>query len=176
MRNLEFKAELREPALARIALKQAGAELITSARQVDTYFRVPSGRLKRRLTEGCPPEFIYYTRPDDGAAKVSVYTKLSDEQARARFGEADLPVRCVVSKHRELWKLGQIRIHLDEVDQLGWFIECERELADDEINMDRAHGEVRRLREAVAPTLGEMISRGYADLIEAETPDAVEPA
>lgn len=167
MRNLEFKSELREPAMARAVLRKAGAICTGSARQVDTYFNVPSGRLKRRLTQGCAPEYIYYTRPDDGAPKVSVYTRLTEPQARARFGETPMPTRCVVAKTRELWRLGSTRIHLDEVDELGWFIELERELAEDELNMDRAHGDLRRLRDQLRPVLGETISAGYADLLDA---------
>ncbi len=171
MRNLEFKAELREPGLARTVLERAGAKRIGKARQVDTYFRVPSGRLKRRLTEGSPPEYIFYTRPDDGAPKVSVYSRMTDAQAKARFGEQEMHTRCVVAKSRELWKLGPTRIHLDEVEGLGWFLEFERELSEDEVNMDRAHGDLKRLRQQLAPTLGETISRGYADLLEAEAPE-----
>lgn len=166
MRNLDFKAELREPEIARMVLRKAGAVHRGSARQIDTYYRVPSGRLKRRLTDGCSPEVIYYTRPDDGAATMSVYSRMTDADAAARFGQDPLPVRCVVAKTRELWRLGKTRVHLDEVDGLGWFLELERELDEDEINLDKAHGDVRRVREQLAPALGEAISRGYADLLE----------
>lgn len=166
MRNLEYKAELREPDIARAVLRQIGAVCHGSARQIDTYYRVPSGRLKRRQTDGCVPEVIYYTRPDDTAPTMSVYTRMTDTDARARFGEAPLPVRCVVAKTRELWRLGRTRIHLDEVDTLGWFVEFEREMDETEMNLDRAQGELRRLREHLAPALGEPLSRGYADLIE----------
>lgn len=167
MRNLEFKAELREPEIARAILKKLGAVYHGSARQVDTYYRVPSGRLKRRQTDGCAPEVIYYTRPDDTSPTMSVYSRMTDTDAKARFGEAPLPVRSVVSKTRELWRLGNTRIHIDEVDDLGWFLEFEREMSEDEINLDRAQGELRRLRAEIAPALGEPISKGYADLLEA---------
>jgi hypothetical protein len=46
--NFEFKARLRNAAHVRATLKSQHARFLGTDRQVDTYFRIPSGRLKIR--------------------------------------------------------------------------------------------------------------------------------
>ena len=50
MRNLEFKARLADSAAALKRARELGCDLYGDLRQTDTYFRVPSGRLKLRET------------------------------------------------------------------------------------------------------------------------------
>ena len=90
MRNVEFKAEIRDLEAARLTCEVVGAVRAGTLVQVDTYFRTPDGRLKRRETEGQPPEWIFYQRPDQLGPRVSRYTLLTDGQARVRFGSGTL--------------------------------------------------------------------------------------
>ena len=46
--NFEFKARLNNEQQVRAALKRLDARFIGTDHQIDTYFRVPSGRLKVR--------------------------------------------------------------------------------------------------------------------------------
>jgi len=46
--NFEFKARLKDEPRVREALKKLGARFVGTDYQIDTYFRVPSGRLKVR--------------------------------------------------------------------------------------------------------------------------------
>jgi len=46
--NFEFKARLRDEPRVREALKRLGTRFVGTDYQIDTYFRVPSGRLKVR--------------------------------------------------------------------------------------------------------------------------------
>jgi adenylate cyclase class IV len=165
MHNVEFKAELRDPELARAALRALRAAYILSFGQVDTYYRVASGRLKRRETEGEPAEYIFYERADRTAPKLSKFTIYSESQARERFGEAALPVWLVVRKRRELWMLGSVRVHLDEVEGLGAFIEFEALVSTDQ-TIAKGHERIGELRRAMGPALGESIACGYSDLID----------
>ncbi len=96
-------------------LRELGATFIGVLRQTDTYYRTTSGRLKRRETEGEETEWILYERPDRLKARISNFTIYSQEQARERFGNLDMPVRSVVRKVRELWMIRNTRIHLDDV-------------------------------------------------------------
>ncbi|VAX40118.1 hypothetical protein MNBD_PLANCTO03-1518, partial [hydrothermal vent metagenome] len=52
MHNVEYKAELRDMAMAKATCRAVGASHIITLEQTDTYFRVPSGRLKRRECPG----------------------------------------------------------------------------------------------------------------------------
>ena len=56
MHNVEFKCELRDLPLARSILKAKGASFIGELRQTDTYYKISSGRLKKRECEGEPVE------------------------------------------------------------------------------------------------------------------------
>jgi adenylate cyclase class IV len=163
MRNLEFKAELRHPAAARQQCRALGAERLGRVAQIDTYFKLTDGRLKRREAPGEPVEWIYYHRPDVASPRVSDYSILSDDQARRRWGTHSLRPWLVVAKTRELWMIENVRIHLDEVEQLGSFIEFEA-MVDDHHDLSACQALLARLREAFSATMGEPISASYSDL------------
>lgn len=171
MQNVEFKAELRDPALARTILRAAaiGATWIIQLAQTDTYYRVSSGRLKKRECPGEPTEYIFYDRADRTHPKLSHFKIYSETQALERFGTSPLPVWVVVRKTRDLYMLGNVRIHLDDVENLGKFIEFEA-LVSPQHNVARCHELIAELREALAPALGEAIATGYSDLLAQDVP------
>ncbi|MHC4217146.1 MAG: CYTH domain-containing protein, partial [Planctomycetota bacterium] len=121
--NIEFKAELRDRSAARQQCHQLGAERIGQVEQTDTYYRMPDGRLKKREAPGEPTEWIYYHRRDIVRPRMSSYAILSDSQAKRRWGSHSLRAWLKVAKKRELWMLENVRIHLDQVQSLGTFIE-----------------------------------------------------
>jgi len=167
MQNVEFKAELRDPAIAAAICRDLGAELQGTIEQTDTYYRVASGRLKRRECAGGPTEYIYYDRPDRTSPKLSSFTIYSEREARRRFGARPMPEWVVVRKRRELYLLGAVRIHLDEVEGLGSFLELEALVSPDQ-DVARCHKRVAELREAFRVVLGESIACGYADLLASD--------
>lgn len=176
MRNVEFKAELREPLIAREVCRSLGATLIGSMRQVDTYYRITSGRLKRREiwvlgndpgTPGVPEvEIIFYERPNTLSTKLSQFKIYSEQQALERFGREPLPIWLAVKKTRTLYMLESTRIHLDEVEGLGWFLEFEYLISRDR-PVDQAHEYLQQLRKSFAMVLGEPVDCSYSDLIAA---------
>ena len=165
MQNVEYKSELRDPDLCRALLARAGARRIDRFEQVDTYFRVAEGRLKRRETPGLPVQYIRYDRANRLAPKISRYELFTEEEALARFGAAALPVWLVVRKARELWLLANMRVHLDEVEGLGNFFEIEA-LVSPDYNLARCHEGIDQLRGALGVALGEPIDGSYSDMIE----------
>lgn len=164
MHNVEYKAELRDLAMARAACHAVGATHIITLEQTDTYFRVPSGRLKRRECRGEPTEWIFYDRRDEARPRLSCFTIYSDAMARERFGVAPLPELVVVRKTRDLYLFENVRIHLDEVEGLGQFLEFEA-LVSPGFPVAKCHGVVDRLRATFGPALGEPLSCSYADLV-----------
>src|SRR5205823_183231 len=109
--------------LARSLCAAVGARFVQAMEQRDTYYRMAAGRLKQRETVGEETEWILYERPDAVAARVSEFTIYTHEEALERFGGLAMPVWVVVKKKRELWLWENVRIHLDEVEGLGRFIE-----------------------------------------------------
>ena len=167
MQNVEFKAELRDPQVAKAICKSLRATWIANVEQVDTYYRVPTGRLKKREQTGEPTEVIFYDRPNRSRPKLSKFEIYSEEQARARFGDQPLPVWLIVRKKREIWVLGQVRIHLDQVEGLGSFVEFEA-IVSPHNNVARCHEEVAQLRKTFGPVLGEPLDCSYSDLLARE--------
>jgi adenylate cyclase class IV len=164
MQNLEIKLECRDPELARTICRAYGATRIGVLEQTDTYSRVANGRLKKRESPGEPAEYIFYERPDAVHARLSSFTIYSEAEALQRFGAGPLPVWVVVKKRRELWIVGNVRIHLDDVEGLGRFIEFEA-LVTSSQNVEKCTEAIAQLREALAPVLGEPVARSYGDML-----------
>lgn len=167
MKNLEYKAELRDPDLARLIVQQTRALFVGEFKQVDTYFHISEGRLKRRECESEPVEWIVYKRPNHIEPRVSDFSILSEEEAETRFGKVLPAVRTVVRKTRQLWLHRAVRIHFDDVEGLGRFIELEAMVTPTH-NLDACQKSLGELLEALAPALGEPISDSYSDLVERE--------
>ena len=142
MRNIELKARLTNLAVARNIAHKLATKRLGMQTQVDTYFHANAGRLKLRQIEGGAAELVWYARPDDPNPKASDYQLVPIEQSEAlkRALAAALGIVNVVRKRREIFLWHNVRIHLDEVDGLGHFLEFEAVLADD---MTDAAGEAQ---------------------------------
>lgn len=167
MHNIEYKAELRDLTLARSIARAHGATFIDAVEQTDTYFRIPTGRLKKREVPGEETEYIFYDRENRAAAKLSSFTIYSEAQALERFGVSPLPVWVVVRKAREIYIVGNVRIHLDTVDGLGQFLEFEAVVSPAH-DSAQCHRSVATLKQVFAPVLGEAVACSYSDLLAAE--------
>ncbi|HUN66892.1 MAG TPA: class IV adenylate cyclase [Bacteroidota bacterium] len=126
MRTVEIKARTGAAARLRAILGNLNAEFRGTDRQIDTYYDVPRGRLK--LRDGTIEKFlIYYDRDDQPEPKQSdVLLAAVPEPADLRKILARLyPVFAVVDKSREIYFIGNVKFHLDEVAGLGSFVEIE---------------------------------------------------
>jgi len=172
VKNIEYKAELRDPELARAIAKEIGAYPVVRVQQTDTYYNVTTGRVKKREAVAIdravsvpePVEYIVYERADRVDTRVSEFSVLTESELRARFGQADLPHWIVVSKTRELWMWRSVRIHIDKVDHLGWFFELEALITRPDLEPE-ATQLAEHLRATFMPALGEPVSTSYSDLL-----------
>ena len=126
-RNVELKALDPDPARSLERALALGAEDRGVIVQRDTYFRVRHGRLKLREEEPGEAHLIAYSRPDAAEVRVSSYrvVPVADPAGmRAALGETN-GVDVVVEKRRRLLLWETVRIHLDEVEGLGSFLELE---------------------------------------------------
>lgn len=167
MQNIEFKAELRNIEAARTQCAALPAVHIGTLTQTDLYFKLSDGRLKRRSAPGEPVEWIFYHRPDRASPRMSNYSILSDEQAKRRWGTESLKPWLTVVKLRDLWMFGEVRIHMDEVEGLGCFLEFEAKVSR-RFNVKACHDAIAELRNVFAPVLGEPVSASYSDLMAME--------
>lgn len=164
MRNLEFKARLSDPNAMLARARSIGAELWGDLRQTDTYFDVPRGRLKLREAAGFQAELIYYERDEGAEHRESDYFV-------ARFPEASpaldvlaraLGIRAVVRKRRTLVLLDTTRIHFDNVEGLGQFLEIEVPVKDDE---GAASERLDSLIEGLGLSWRDCVRQSYVDLL-----------
>jgi adenylate cyclase, class 2 len=164
--NLERKArcgdlcELREQAV------KHGARFLAEETQADTYFHVPHGRLKLREINGLSATLIAYDRPDQKGSRLSSYHLVPVVHTPGLMAAlaAALGVRGVVQKRRTIYLWHNVRIHLDEVEGLGTFVEFEAVLGPDD---DEATAEERleELGGALAIDASAYLATSYADLL-----------
>ncbi len=187
-RNLELKVECGPDALTDIRARLATADsslfagsLISGPerlRQVDTYYQVARGRLKLRQIDrlgadvaieplGRSAELIGYERPEEAGSRWSTYRVAAiDPEAAGDLHEAlslthEVLIR--VAKRRDVVRLGATRFHLDEVDDLGAFVELETVIGEqDDSEATREHESVISMLELDRFT---PIAGSYSDLL-----------
>jgi homotetrameric cytidine deaminase len=165
--NLELKAHDRDPDTTAARCLALGATDGGVLRQTDTYFVARRGRLKLRVEEGAlGGELIAYRRDDATEAVKSGYmlAAVAAPEELAEALDAALGTVAVVSKRRHLFLWEGVRIHLDEVDGLGGFVEFEAVLPDAG-DLATAHAKVDRLRTELGIADDALVSVGYADLL-----------
>src|SRR5262245_22374100 len=166
MINVEVKARVRDRAalLARIAA--LGARHEWTRRMRDTFFRVERGWLKLREAEGAPAELIAYERSTDaGGPRGSSWEAVPVPDARAleRTLARVLQRDKVVAKERALHLHGATRIHVDQVDGLGDFVELETVVTTQ--SLEAAQRECAALVDALAIDPKEIVGVPYRDLL-----------
>ena len=164
MRNIEFKAHLQDANAMLAKARSIGAELWGDIRQTDTYFNVPKGRLKLRDMPGLQAELLFYERDEDSGRRPSDYfvTRVPDAGSALEVLGRALGVRAVVHKRRTLVLLDTTRIHFDNVEGLGQFLEIEVPVKDDEA---AAEGRLNSLIAGLGLTWSDCIRRSYVDLV-----------
>jgi cytidine deaminase len=160
-RNLEIKARDADPRGSLELALELGAEDRGEIAQVDTYFGHANGRLKLREQSPGDAELIQYRRADEAGPRVSDYrlVAIGDADALREALEAALGTLVVVKKNRRLLVWEGVRIHLDEVEGLGSFVELEDTGGGDRLDAVRAKLDIQ-----------EPVAASYSDLL-LETPE-----
>jgi predicted adenylyl cyclase CyaB len=165
--NIEIKARVDDFEALKARAKSLSDKPVNILAQEDTFFNTPKGRLKLRIQAPEQGYLIYYVRPDQGGPKRSDYhlAETRDPENLKTTLSLALGVRGVVRKTRYLYMVGQTRIHLDDVEGLGHFMELEVVLKEDQSEAEGqaiAEDLMRRLdvREEA------LLEEAYMDLIE----------
>jgi predicted adenylyl cyclase CyaB len=165
--NLEIKAPVADPAVFRERARSLATETVGTDEQVDTYFRVPRGRLKLRESSLSGAQLIPYVRPDDDGPRRADYQVLpvADPVGLKALLEAMLGVHAVVRKRREIWLAGNVRIHLDAVDGLGDFMELEAVFDGTPAAEADEQRKVAWLMKELGVDAGELVATSYEALL-----------
>jgi homotetrameric cytidine deaminase len=167
MRNVELKARDPDPARTLERALALGAEDRGELVQRDTYFAGARGRLKLRDQDPGEAELIAYHRPDHSEARTSEYRRVplgADAGALREALDRAHGTLVVVDKRRRLLVWEGVRIHLDEVEGLGCFLELEAVAAEDsDLSLERQ--KVERLRGELEIEDTNLVAASYSDLL-----------
>jgi adenylate cyclase class 2 len=164
--NVEIKARCDDPDGVRRALLERNADFRGTDHQVDTYFNCPAGRLK--LREGnIENSLIHYDRPDAAGPKeavVTLYHPRPDPALKDVLTKA-LGVRVVVSKRREIYFIGNVKFHIDDVEGLGCFVEIEAIDETGRIGAKNLRAQCRQYMKLFGIRPDVLISSSYGDML-----------
>jgi predicted adenylyl cyclase CyaB len=165
--NIEIKARTRDFEEIRRRAESLSDTSVEVIPQEDIFFNTEKGRLKLRVLALNLGQLIYYTRPDQQGPKRSEYHiyETPDPENLRRVLELAYGIRGVVKKTRYLYLVGQTRVHLDDVEGLGQFMELE-------VVMGERQGDAEG--QAIAEALMSRLGVGKGDLLEGAYMDLLE--
>jgi len=169
-RNIELKAIDPDPAGSLEVCRALGAQDEGVLWQRDSYFNVSTGGLKLREQLPGRAHLIQFERAEEPQQRESRYRiiETDDPQTLLVALTAALGVTVAVSKHRRLFLWQNVRIHLDDVERLGTFIELEA-VAPASSDLRHEYALVKQLREAFSITDDRLSAQGYAQQLIAQS-------
>lgn len=161
-RNLELKIRIESPEKILEKITAYGGEFVQTLHQKDVYYEYSGGLLKLRLENGVA-SLIKYNRDESGEKRWSDYQilYLDGEQPEGYLADILKPEAEVV-KERNLYMYKNTRIHLDEVEGLGNFLELESVVKG---NQTEAEKEFYELGDMLELDLKRQIKSSYRYLV-----------
>ncbi len=164
--NVEIKARCDYSERIEKILLDRNARFVGVDHQVDTYFKVLNGRMK--LREGnIENALIFYQRDNTHGPKSSnviLYKSQPDSSLKSLLSKS-CGILCIVDKTRKIFFIENVKFHIDEVKELGSFVEIE---AIDEFN----NFGIEKLQQQTEDYLtlfniqeSELVAVSYSDLI-----------
>jgi len=165
--NVEIKARITDLETLKQraeSISDSPAELIV---QEDIFFNGPRGRIKLRIFSDDRGELIYYERSDQAGPKLSQYFISNTVEPRKLMIvlESALGIRGVVRKKRWLYWVGNTRIHVDEVEGLGSFLELEVVLSTGQ-RIEEGEVVTTALMDRLGIDIADLVQGAYIDLLE----------
>ena len=165
--NIEIKAYCHNLEQIEAILIKNKARYVGDDHQVDTYFNSKNGRLK--LREGnIEKSLIYYDRTETlglKKSKVHLYKPKGDVKALKNILEKNLGIFVIVDKERKIFFIDNVKFHLDNVKNLGTFIEIEAIDETLQIGEDQLNAQCNKYIELLHIKKSEFIDRSYSDMI-----------
>jgi predicted adenylyl cyclase CyaB len=171
--NIEIKARARNFDEIKARAEKLSNQPVRVIMQEDVFFNTSQGRLKLRILAGEKSQLIYYTRPDQEGPKRSDYHifHTSDPEPLKRALELAYGIRGIVKKTRYLYLIGQTRVHLDDVEGLGPFMELEVVMQEEQGDAE-GQAIAEDLMERLGVERSDLLEGAYMDLLESADPTA----
>ncbi len=166
--NFELKARTTREAEIRHWLTAQNADFRGVDEQTDTYFRLQPGMGRLKLRRGnIENNLIHYHRSDDPQARVSdvALAPAADAEALANCMTRALGVLVEVRKRREIYFVGNVKIHLDELDGLGQFVEIEAIAPAPDFPVEKLQEQCVYFSNAFGIRPEDILAESYSDLL-----------
>jgi adenylate cyclase, class 2 len=124
---VEIKARCSDPSFIRNYLLQNNAAVKGTDLQTDTYFHTANGRLKLRQGN-IENALIYYNRENIASpkmSKVDLFKVPGNSDTLKELLAKAHGIKVIVEKKRDIYFIDNVKFHIDEVKQLGSFVEIE---------------------------------------------------
>lgn len=164
--NIEIKARAKNQERIREVLKSKNADFKGVDHQIDTYFKVNFGRLK--LREGNIENYlIHYDREDKEGPKQSnvLLYNFKPGSSLKEILENSLGILVVVDKRREIYFIENVKFHIDDVKDLGLFIEIEAIDEKGDIGLEKLHEQCNFYLDLFNILKEDLVSISYSDLL-----------
>lgn len=163
--NFEFKAKIKNINNIKKIIEKIQARYLETLQQIDTYYNTKHGRLKIREINNIISQLIYYNRDEEKEFRWSEYQvyDVSQVSILKNILEKSLGIKGVVNKKREVYILENCRIHVDDVAELGNFVEFEYMASDPSKN--NAYEFISRLKAEFSGDIQEIHKNSYIDIL-----------
>lgn len=164
--NVEIKARSRDPESCLQNLARLGAEHVGEDHQIDTYFLVGDGRLKLRQGN-IENSLIHYARSDQPGPKDSQVTLYETRNVSDLLAvlKAALEVLVVVDKRRQILWIDNVKFHVDNVADLGSFVEVEAVDRTGDVGRETLLKQCQRYMQELGIQESDLEARSYSDLL-----------
>jgi len=163
---VEIKARCKHPEKIRNILLEHNADYKGLDHQIDTYFKIDQGRLK--LREGnIEHTLIHYHRANQAGPKtseVSLYKPNPDSTIKTVLTNA-LGILVTVDKKREIYFIDNVKFHIDQVAELGSFMEIEAIDDDGTIGQSRLDEQCKYFMNLLKVDNSSLVSNSYSDML-----------
>ena len=167
--NVEIKTRINNPKDIESILLSYGADYKGTDHQTDHYFNVKQGKLKLRRGN-IENTLIQYHRPESKDLKTSTVRLQflpSDNEALQAILEDSIGLRSKVSKARKIFFIDNVKFHIDQIEQLGDFLEIEAISMDGAFTQDQLSEQCNKYIDLLKLNRNNFIDKSYVDLIEA---------
>lgn len=168
MPNIEIKAKCSDLNKARMIAQNLKTDYLGELHQIDTYFLTRVGKLKLREINDSEAQLIPYLKDYSLGPMKSEYTILPvHEPGQLKvLLEKLLGTVVVVDKQREVFLINNVRVHLDNVKNLGSFIEFEAVYEDkDPEQKEREVKKVHDLMQTFMIDQSDLLENSYVDYL-----------
>jgi predicted adenylyl cyclase CyaB len=164
--NIEIKARTANADKIRQYLLNRGADFKGIDHQTDTYFNVPNGRLKLRQGN-IETNLIWYQRNNQSGPKQSDFllTPVADANTLKQTLANALGVKVAVVKKREIYFIGNVKFHIDELEGLGTFVEIEASNKTEDLPVGKLQEQCEYYRKAFEIQDKDLLQYSYSDML-----------